>query len=60
MSKKLRKSLTNKKIAGVLGGVGEYIGIDATIIRIAYGIFAVYRLRWAVLLYLIAWFIMEK
>lgn len=32
--KKLYRSTTNKKIAGVCGGIGELIDIDPTIIRL--------------------------
>lgn len=32
--KKLYRSQTDRKIAGVCGGLAEYFGIDATIIRI--------------------------
>ena len=34
--KELRKSRTNKKIAGVCGGIGEYFGVDPTIIRLGF------------------------
>lgn len=34
MEKRLYKSKTNKTIAGVCGGIGEYFGIDPTIIRL--------------------------
>lgn len=34
--RKLTKSATNKKLAGVCGGLGEYFGIDPTIIRIGF------------------------
>lgn len=34
--KKLYRSSTNKKIAGVCGGLAEYFGIDATIIRVIF------------------------
>lgn len=33
MQKKLKKSATNKKIAGVCGGLGEYFNIDPIIFR---------------------------
>ena len=33
MNKKLYKSNTNKMICGVCGGLGEFFGIDPTIIR---------------------------
>lgn len=35
MKKKLCKSRTDKKIAGVCGGIAQYTGIDSTIIRLA-------------------------
>lgn len=34
MEKKLYKSRTDKKMAGVCGGFAEYFGIDSTIVRI--------------------------
>ncbi len=34
MEKRLYKSKTNKTIAGVCVGIGEYFGIDPTIIRL--------------------------
>lgn len=36
MSKKLYRSRTDRKIAGVCGGLAEFTGIDATIIRIIF------------------------
>ena len=33
MEKKLKKSATNKKIAGVCGGLGEYFNLDPVIFR---------------------------
>ena len=34
MEKKLYLSQTDKKILGVCGGLGEYFGMDSTIIRL--------------------------
>ena len=36
MAAKLRKSRTNKMLAGVCGGIGEYVGWDPTIVRIIF------------------------
>ncbi len=36
IEKKLYKSRGNRLLAGVLGGIGEYAGIDPTILRLAY------------------------
>lgn len=38
MNKKLYKSNTNKMICGVCGGLGEFFGIDPTIIRLFWAI----------------------
>lgn len=32
--KKLYKSSTDRKIAGVCGGIAEYLGVDSTLVRI--------------------------
>ena len=32
--KKLTRSATDRKIAGVCGGIGEYLKVDSTVIRI--------------------------
>ena len=38
--KKLVKS-TDKKICGVCGGIGEYLGIDPTVVRLLWILFSV-------------------
>ena len=35
MSRRLERSRTNRVIAGVCGGLGEYLDIDATFVRVA-------------------------
>lgn len=42
--KKLYRSRKDRKIAGVCGGIGEYLGIDPTILRI-------FLVCWAAVLY---------
>lgn len=39
MDKKLYKSNTNKVIAGVCGGIGEYFNVDPTWIRLGWVVF---------------------
>ena len=36
MNKKLYRSTKDRKLAGVCGGIGEFFGIDPTIIRVLY------------------------
>lgn len=38
--KKLRKSAYDRKLCGVCGGIGEFFGIDSTVIRVAFALFA--------------------
>lgn len=38
--KKLTRSLIDRKIAGVCGGLGEYLNVDPTIIRIIWAMLA--------------------
>ena len=39
MEKKLYRSTTDKKLAGVCGGFAQYFGVDSTIIRLALVLF---------------------
>ena len=39
--KRLYKSKTNKVIAGVIGGLGEYYEVDPSLLRLAYILIAV-------------------
>lgn len=36
MGKKLYRSTRNRMVAGVCAGIGDYFGLDATIIRLAW------------------------
>ena len=38
--KKLYKSNTDKKTAGVCGGIAEYFNIDATLVRLGWVVFS--------------------
>ena len=38
--KKLYKSSTDKKLAGVCGGIAEYFNIDATLVRLGWVVFS--------------------
>jgi phage shock protein PspC (stress-responsive transcriptional regulator) len=56
---RLIRSATDRKIAGVCGGIAEYLGVDATLVRLVTVILAVYpgAVIGGVVAYLIAWFI---
>jgi phage shock protein C len=56
--KRLTLSSTDKKIAGVCGGIAEYLDLDPTIVRLVTGIVAVVTAVIPVLIaYVLAWLI---
>jgi len=57
--KRLTRSVTNKKIAGVCGGLADYMDIDATLIRLVWVMLALF-VGWGVLGYLIAWIVLPE
>lgn len=59
--KKLYRSGQNKMIAGVCGGIAEYLEIDPTVIRLLWIVFTILSLGFGgVLAYILAWIIMPK
>lgn len=40
MNRKLYRSNNNKMLCGVCGGIGEYLGIDPTLVRLLWAILA--------------------
>ncbi len=56
----LRRSRTNRRLAGVCGGLGEYFGIDPTIIRILFVLLALPGGLPGTLLYVILWLVMPE
>ena len=54
---KLTRSRTDKFIAGVCGGIGEYLKIDANLIRVAFVLLAVFG-QVGVLLYGVLWLVL--
>ena len=56
-NKKLYRSATDKKIAGVCGGLAEYFGIDSTLVRLLLVFFCIMGGA-GVLAYIIAWLVM--
>lgn len=57
--KRLKRSVNDKMLAGVCGGVAAYMDVDSTLIRLAFAFAAVFA-GTGVLIYLIMWIIMPK
>lgn len=60
-NKKLYRSATDKMLAGVCGGLAEYLSIDATILRLLWVLIVIFTgFVPGVLVYIIAAFIMPE
>ena len=59
-SKKLYRSRTNRLIGGVCGGLGEFINIDPTIVRIVFVLGMLLGLGSFFLLYIFMYFIVPE
>jgi len=59
--RKLRRSSTDKMIAGVIGGLARYFGIDSTVARIAYVLLSVVSVAFpGIVVYIILWLLMPQ
>lgn len=58
--RRLLRSRKNRMIAGVCGGIGEYLGIDPTVIRLLWVLFTVMSIGAGLLAYIIAWIIIPE
>ncbi len=57
-SAQLTRSETDKKIAGVAGGMAAYFGVDPTLVRVVWVIALL--MGWGFLAYLILWIVLPK
>ena len=61
MNKKLYLSTTDRKIYGVCGGIGEFLNVDSTVIRLAWVLFSIFTAVFGgVLAYIIACIIIPE
>lgn len=58
--KELRRSLSNRKVCGVCGGIGDYLNIDPTVVRLLWVIFSIASFGSGLLAYIIAAIIMPE
>ena len=52
-TKKLYRSKTDKMISGVCGGLAQYFGVDATLVRLVFALLVFFGVGSGVLLYII-------
>lgn len=59
MEKRLQRSLSDKKIAGVCGGIAQYLGWDPTLVRLLWVVFTLLGGS-GIVAYLILWVVMPE
>jgi phage shock protein C len=60
--RRLTRSTTDRKIAGICGGLAEYFGVDATLIRLLWVILSILcgAIIGGVIAYLVTWLIIPR
>jgi phage shock protein PspC (stress-responsive transcriptional regulator) len=58
--KRLTRSLYDKKIAGVCGGLAEYLDVDSTLIRLIWLVFVIFPIPMGLIAYLLAWIVIPR
>ncbi|MBI3004696.1 MAG: PspC domain-containing protein [Ignavibacteriales bacterium] len=59
-TRRLERSLMDRKFLGVCGGLGNYLGIDPTIIRILFVMFILMSFGFGFVLYFVLFLIMPE
>lgn len=61
ISRPLRRSRTDRQIAGVVGGLAEYFRMDPTLLRVAYVVGSIVSAAFpGVLVYLLLWILVPE
>ncbi|MGD8813074.1 MAG: PspC domain-containing protein [Anaerolineales bacterium] len=58
--KQLRRSKSNRILAGICGGLGEYFGIDPVWFRLGFVLFSLPGGVPGVLLYIVCWILIQE
>jgi phage shock protein C len=58
--RELRRSVKDKKLFGVCGGIAAYFNVDSTIVRILYICLVIASFGWGLLLYIILVLLMPE
>jgi phage shock protein C len=60
-SRPLRRSVANRQIAGVCGGIAEYFGFDATVVRVVYVLLSIFSAAFpGILVYILLWILIPE
>ena len=59
-TKKLIRTRDGRIVAGVCSGIGDYLGVDANVIRLIFALITVFTAGLGILLYLVAWVVLPE
>ena len=61
VSRPLRRSRTDRQLAGVVGGLAQYLGVDATVLRVVYVVGSIVSAAFpGILVYLLLWILIPE
>lgn len=61
MNKRLTRSVNDRILAGVCGGLAEYFDFDPVLVRVAYAFLTIFSAGFpGVLLYIVMWIVMPE
>lgn len=61
VSRPLRRSRTNRQIAGVIGGLADYFRLDATLLRVIYVVGSIVSAAFpGLLVYVLLWLLIPE
>jgi phage shock protein PspC (stress-responsive transcriptional regulator) len=61
VSHPLRRSPTNRQIAGVIGGLAEYVRVDPTLLRVVYVVVSILSAAFpGILVYVLLWILIPQ
>lgn len=58
--RQLRRSRSDRMLAGVCGGIADYLRVDPTLVRVGFAVLTVVSAGAAAIAYLVAWLLMPE
>lgn len=58
--RRLHRSRSERMLAGVCGGIAEYLRVDPTLVRVGFAVLAIITWGVALVAYAVAWVIMPE
>ena len=58
--KQLIRPREGRMIAGVCAGIGEYFGVDANVVRVAFAALTIFSIGAGALVYVVAWAVVPE